>query len=116
MKTTGLAPQAVNIEEASDISRVFLGRLLYTWNPRRCHHSWHRAGKFSKFVFQKMNSLDLSVLIFLWKTFSRLLIFTLRNTLLCRQYSKNSYVQIKNLYGYKLVRAAKQSELKRCSK
>ena len=29
---------------------------------------------------------------------------------------KRSYIQTINLYGYKIVRAAKQSELKRCSK
>ena len=33
-----------------------------------------------------------------------------------REFLKNSYIQIKKCYGLKLVRAAKQSELKRCSK
>ena len=64
----------------------------------------------------KMPSLTMSVLRFLCKTFSKLLKFTLWNTLLCGWFLKNSYIQINFFYGYKLVRAAKRSELKRCSK
>ena len=52
---------------------------------------------------QNLYPLALSFLRFFYKTFSKVLL-------------KNSYIQIKHLYGYKLVRAAKRSELKRCHK
>ena len=64
----------------------------------------------------KMDSLALSVLRFLCKTFSKLLKPTLRKTSFREWFLKSSYIQIKNLYGYKLVRTAKWSELKRYSK
>ena len=67
----------------SVVSRTFLGRLVHTLNPQRRHHSWHQAQKFSKFVppnILKMQSLALSVLRFLYKTFSKLLKLTLKKT------------------------------------
>ena len=67
-----------------NISRDFLGRPLHTLNPQRRHHGWCQPGKFSKFVPQralKMHSQGLSVLRFFCKTLSKLLKFTLRNTL-----------------------------------
>ena len=100
----------------SDISRVFLGRMEHTLNPWRCNHGWHLAEKCSKFVppdTLKIHSLPLSVLRFLCKTFSILLKLSLWKTLFCRWFFKNSYIQIKNLYDYNLVRAANQSQLKR---
>ena len=69
--------------------------------------------KFSKFVPPdglKMHSLALPVVRFLRKTFSRLLKFTLRNTALKGWFFKNSYIQIKNLYGYKLARTEEKEE------
>ena len=103
----------------SDASRVFLDRLVHISDPRRCHHGWRRAEKFSKFVppnTLKMHSLALSVLRFLCKTFPKSLKLSLRKTLFRGWFSKISYIQIKKLYGYELVRAAKWYELKRCSK
>ena len=64
----------------------------------------------------KMHSLDFSVLSFHFKTFSKLLKFILRNTLLGRCFSKSSYIQIKYVYIHKLVRAANQFQLKRYCK
>ena len=49
----------------------------------------------------------------LYKTFSKLLKFILRNTLLCGWFLKNSYIQIKKIHDYEFVRAAKHSELKK---
>ena len=97
----------------------FLGRPVHISDPRRCRHGWRRAEKFSKFVppnTLKMHSLALSVLRFLCKTFPKSLKLSLRKTLFRGWFSKISYIQIKKLYGYKLVRAAKWYELKRCSK
>ena len=90
------------------------------WYTHRTHEGatfWQQVEKFSNSVppdTLKMHSLALSVLRFLCKTFSLLLMLTLRKTLVddCK---KNSYIQIKNLYSYKTVIAAEQSELKRCS-
>ena len=82
-----------------------------------CKLGWCQAGKFSKFVppdTLKIHSLALSVLRFLCKAFSKLLKLTLQKTL--DDFIKNSHIQIKNSYGYKLVKAVKQSELKRCSR
>ena len=47
-----------------NVSTLFLGRLVHTLNPRRCHHGGCRAEKFSTFVppdTLKMHSLVLSV-------------------------------------------------------
>ena len=82
----------------SDISRVFLGRMVHTLNPWRCNHGWHLAEKCSKFVppdTLKIHSLPLSVLRFLCKTFSILLKLSLWKTLFCGWFFKNSYIQIK---------------------
>ena len=78
----------------SDLSRVFQGR----------------AQKFSKYVpadTLKMHSLALSVLTFLCKTFSTSIKLSLRKTLFRGSFFKKSYIQIKHLYDYKLVTAAK---------
>ena len=83
------------ITNVSEVSRVFLGRLEHTLNPWQLHHVLHQAEKF-KFVTPnalKMHSLALSVLRFLCKTFSKLIKFTLRNTLLCGWLFKKSYIQ-----------------------
>ena len=73
---------------------------------------------FSKFVppvALKMHSLTLPVLRFLCKTFSKLLKFTLRDTL--KKFKKiHIFKKKKKIYVHKLVRASKQSGLKRCSK
>ena len=105
-------------------------KFLLNW-PGFCDLQWHIQSffeqtsthiehmKFSKFVPSytlNLHFLALSVLRFLFKTFSKLLRLTLWKTLFRWWFLKNSYLQIKNLYGYKLVRAAKQSELKRCNK
>ena len=63
----------------------------------------------------KMHFLTLSLLRFFCKTFSELLKLTLRSTISRGWFLKNSYIHKQNLYGYQLVRAAKQPELKRCS-
>ena len=94
------------------------GRTAHKSNSERCHHSWHQAGKFLKFVppdALKMHSQALCVFRFLCKAFPKLLKFTKCNTL-CGGFFKNSYIQIKNLHDYKLVRAVKRSELKICCK
>ena len=98
---------------------VFLGRLVHTSSPWRHHHGWSQAGTFSKFVppnALKIHFLALSVLKFLCKTFPKLLKFTLWNTLPLGWLLKNSYIHKQNLYRYKLARAAKQSEMKKCCK
>ena len=99
------------INTISDVSRVFLGRLVDTSNPGRCHcHVWCRAEKFSKFVSPdtlKMDSLATSLLRFLRKTLFKLLKLSLQKTLSWMIFKK-SYIHIPNLSGYKLVRAAKQ--------
>ena len=76
----------------SDISKVFLGRWVHASNPRMCHHCWCLGETFPKSVHPntlKMHSQALSVLRFLCKTFSKLLKFTSRNTLLWGQFFKN---------------------------
>ena len=92
----------------SDISRVFLSRLIHYSKPQWCQHVWFWE-KESEFVppnILKLYFLALSVLRFICKRFSKLLKFTLQNIL----------KKLKNLNGYKILRAAKQSELKICSK
>ena len=83
------------------------------WYIYQSHKSVTMVGakqkKCQKFVppnALKMHYLALFVLRFLCKIFSKLLKFALRNTLR-GLFFKNSYIQIKNLYGYKLLRAAK---------
>ena len=61
--------------------------------------------KFSKFVSPdtlKMHLLALSFLRVFCKIFSKLLNLTLRKTLFRGSFKKNWYIQIKNLYGYKM--------------
>ena len=55
----------------------------------------------------KMHSLAPSVLRCLFKIFSELLKLTFWKTLICGRYLKDSSIKMKNLYGYKLVRAAR---------
>ena len=84
-------------------------------NPSSHHHGWHQLKSFSKFAppdALKIHSLALSTLRFL--AFSNLCLHN--KTLFCGWFLKNSYIQTKNWYGYKLVRAVKQSKLKTCSK
>ena len=60
------------------------GRTAHKSNSERCHHSWHQAGKFLKFVPPdplKMHSQALCVFRFLCKAFPKLLKFTKCNTL-----------------------------------
>ena len=93
----------------SDLSRVFWGK-MGTLNLQRRQHGQGRAQKFSKYVpadTLKMHSLALSVLTFLCKTFSTSIKLSLRKTLFRGSFFKKSYIQIKNLYDYKLVTAAK---------
>ena len=77
--------------------------------------SWCWAAKFSKFVppdALKIHSPAQPVLRFLCKTFSKLLKFALQNTPLPGWFFKTwciHGIQIKNLCGYKLVKAEKQS-------
>ena len=85
------------------------------WGADQNIHSWCWVGIFSKFVPPNALKMVLSVLKFLCKLFSKLLKFTLRNTCPRGWYLKNSWIHKQNLYGYKLVRAVKQSELRRCS-
>ena len=83
---------------------LFFGRPLHTLNPRSSHHGWRRPDKFSKFLPSdalKMHCLSLSILRFPCKTFSKLPKFTLRNI----WFLKNSYIQINDFQGIKLVRA-----------
>ena len=85
-------------------------------NPWRRYQSWRRAVNVSKFVLPdalKMHSLALFVLRFLSKTFPKLLKFKLQDTLLGGWFLKiHIFKKKKNV----LVRAVKQSGLKRCSK
>ena len=100
------------------IQSFFLGRPVHTLNPRR-RHRLAQSEKVPKFVppdIQNVHSLALSVLRILCKTFSKLLNLALWKTLFHGRFLKNSHIQIKFFYGYKLVRAAKQPDLKRCSK
>ena len=63
----------------------FGGQTVHTSNPRPRHHGWRYVVKFSKCVSPdalNMHYPALSVLRFLCKTFSKLLKFTLQNTLL----------------------------------
>ena len=102
----------------SNISRAFLDRLLHIWTQKRHHHGWCQGEKNSKFLpldTIKMHSLALPVLRFFSKTFPILLKFTLQNIRLHGWALKNSYIQVKILCDYKLVRPVKQSELTRCS-
>ena len=88
-------------------------RPVDTLNPRK-HHQLVQAEKIKKFLLPdtlKMYSLDLSVLRFYFKTLYKLLKFRLQNTLLCVFFFKSN-AQIKHLYDHKLVKAAKQLEVK----
>ena len=102
----------------SDESKDFLGRAVDNWTHEGAS-SWCRAEKIKKFLppgTLKMHSSDFSVFRFHFKTFSKLLKFRLRNTLLGRCFWKGSYIQIKYVYIHKLVRAANQFQLKSYSK
>ena len=71
------------------VESFFLGRSLH--RAHEAHHGRCRAGKFSKFVSPdalKMYSLAIPVLRFLWKTFSKLDKYTLRNTSLRKETKK----------------------------
>ena len=95
----------------------FFGAQWYYYQTHEGAVGWCRVDKFSNFVppdTLKMLSLALPVLRFLCKSFSKLLKLILQKTLFHGWFLKNSYIQIKNVNGYKPVRAAKQSELKRC--
>ena len=85
----------------SDASKV-------TSNPGRCHYGWHHAGKLSKSVtLDALKNTLPGPACFFCKTFSSLFKFILGDTSFCGSFFKNSYIQIKNLYGYILRRAAK---------
>ena len=109
----------LNGNPTSDLSRVFLGRPIYTSNVERRRQGWRQADKCLKIVpphTLKVHSLPVSVLRFLCKTFSKLRKLTLRKICFCGWFLKTLYIQIKNLYAYKLVRAGKRNKVKRCSK
>lgn len=77
----------------SDISRVFLGRLIHILNPQRCHHGWCWVVKFSKFEppdALKIHSVALYVLRF-HLTFSKLLLSWHHQTF-NEWFFKNSYI------------------------
>ena len=99
----GWYPNARVISMASVThSEFFLDRPVHISNPRSCHHGWQRAVKVSKFVppdALNMHYVALSVFRFLCKTFFKLLTFTLQNNLLRGWFFKNSYIQMKSLYG-----------------
>ena len=61
----------------------------------------------------KMHSLDFSLVGFLCKTFFKLLKLLLWKTLFYGWFLKNSYIKIKNVYGYNLAGAARRSELRK---
>ena len=87
----------------SDVSRSFLGRPVHKSNLRR-----FTPLRFVPLDTLKVYSLALSVLRCLFKTFSELLkLKQFPKTLLCGRYLKDSSIKMKNLYGYKLVRAAR---------
>ena len=97
----------------------FLGRPVHTLNPWRHHHDWSWAGKFSKFVppdALNVHYLVLSVLRFFVKAFPNYLSLHWKTVFFRDDLLKDSYIQMKNCYGYKLVRAVKISELKKSSK
>ena len=58
----------------SDESRVFLGRLVTSWNspPPFRHHGWGKFLNLKSPDALKMHSLAMPVLRFFWKTFSKL--------------------------------------------
>ena len=67
---------------------------------------------FQKFVppdTLKIHSLALSAHRFLCETFPKYLKFTIQKALFRWWFLKNSYIQIKNLYSFKIVKAAKES-------
>ena len=81
----------------SGISRVFLGQLVQqTSNPWRPHQDWQQVGNFFKFVPPDPLKMLLLALFFL-----RFFVNPFFNSLL-----QKSYIQVKSLYGHKLVRAA----------
>ena len=97
----------------------FLGRQVHTLNPCRHHHDWSSAGKFSKFVppdALNVHYLVLSVLRFFVKPFPNYLSLHWKIVFFRDDLLKDSYIQMKICYGYKLVRAAKISELKKSTK
>ena len=61
----------------------------------------------------KMHSLGFSLVRFLCKTFFKLLKLLLWKTLFYRWFLKNSYIKIKNVYGYNLAGASRRSELRK---
>ena len=93
-------------------SEMFWGRRIHTLNSRRWHHGWRQVEKVSKFVPPDtlMHFLVLSVLRFLRQILFKLLKLSLEKIILCGRFLKNSYIQIKNLHGYKLVGAEKWSK------
>ena len=91
------------IVPTSDVFRVF-------WADQ------HIYQKFVPLDALKINSLSLSILTCLCKTFSKILKFTLWNTLQYSNIQIYFHIQIKNVYGYKFVKAVKWSDLKRFSK
>ena len=103
----------------SDVSRAFLGQTSTHIKPTKAP-PWlalsQEIFKICTFRYSKNALLALSVFRFPCKTFSKLLNLTLRKTLFCGWFLKSSYIQIRNLYGCKLARVAKRSELIRCSK
>ena len=94
----------------SDIFRVF-GGYRYTWLAPRVE------------IFQICVSRDyknaipgtIVFLDFFVKHFSNYLSLPFKN-LFVDDFLKKSYIELKQLYGYKLVRAAKWSERNRCIK
>ena len=86
------------------------GRPVHTSNSRKKIKIY--ASRYTKNVLPGCLFLD-----FFCKTFSKLLKLTLRKTLYSKWFLKNSFIYSNlNLYGYKLVKAVKRSELQRCSK
>ena len=64
----------VKMEPFSDVSRVFLGRLVTSWSspsPFR-HHVWRKFLNLVPLDVLKMHSLAVPVVRFLCKTFSKL--------------------------------------------
>ena len=102
----------------SDVFRVFLGRPVQTLNPQWRCHGWSQANKFLKFVLPdtlEMHSQTLPFLDFFVKHFLNYQSLHYEKHFR-KWFFNNSDNQIRNLYSYKIMRAAKWSELKRCSK
>ena len=93
------------VTTGSDISEFFLA----DWYIHGTHEgSTIVDSKKKNFQMLKMHSLALSTLRFSCQRFSRLLKLTLHY--IRGWFLKNSYIQIKNLYSYRLVRAATWAE------